>query len=206
MDQRILIAQLNVEHYRRMLVSEHADAKRLTIIRLLAEEEAKLIALRRTEGDVKHLLDTVSRQATDLFDRERSEKDRGDSKARLAAMLNHIPFAIGLTDHTGNWIMANIAMRQFAPRQALARDPQRNRRCRSIDPEGRPLSPTNWPSARALRGETVNPGIEFIYCADEGQKVRCRVAAVPVRYGDGDLAGAVVVVEELETLVSDRAC
>ena len=39
------IARLNVEHYRRLLASETAPAKRATIEKLLAEEEAKLRAL-----------------------------------------------------------------------------------------------------------------------------------------------------------------
>ena len=39
------IARLNVEHYRRLLASETDPAKRGTIEKLLAEEEAKLRAL-----------------------------------------------------------------------------------------------------------------------------------------------------------------
>jgi len=39
------IARLNIEHYRKLLAEECDDAKRQTILRLLAEEEAKLAAL-----------------------------------------------------------------------------------------------------------------------------------------------------------------
>ena len=36
------VARLNVEHYRRLLADETDEARRRTILRLLAEEEAKL--------------------------------------------------------------------------------------------------------------------------------------------------------------------
>jgi hypothetical protein len=36
------VARLNIEHYRRLLARETDEARRLTILRLLAEEEAKL--------------------------------------------------------------------------------------------------------------------------------------------------------------------
>jgi hypothetical protein len=39
------IARLNIEHYRKLLANEIDEARRQTITRLLAEEEAKLAAL-----------------------------------------------------------------------------------------------------------------------------------------------------------------
>jgi hypothetical protein len=43
------VAHLNIERYRRLLATEMDETKRQTILHLLAEEEAKLIA--RHEGD-----------------------------------------------------------------------------------------------------------------------------------------------------------
>jgi hypothetical protein len=39
------IARLNIEHYRKLLMQETDEPKRRTILRLLAEEEAKLASL-----------------------------------------------------------------------------------------------------------------------------------------------------------------
>ena len=39
------IARLNIEHFRKLLAKEVDQAKRATLLRLLAEEEAKLAAL-----------------------------------------------------------------------------------------------------------------------------------------------------------------
>jgi hypothetical protein len=36
------VARLNIEHYRRLLANETDEVRRQTILRLLAEEEAKL--------------------------------------------------------------------------------------------------------------------------------------------------------------------
>ena len=36
------VARLNVEHYRRLLATETDESRRQTLMRLLAEEEAKL--------------------------------------------------------------------------------------------------------------------------------------------------------------------
>jgi hypothetical protein len=48
LDQRVVIAQLNVEHYRRKLATEANAAKRLTL--LLAKEEARLAELKHSIG------------------------------------------------------------------------------------------------------------------------------------------------------------
>jgi hypothetical protein len=53
MDQRIVIAQLNIQHFRRKLATEQDATKRLTLVRLLAEEEAKLASLKATSGQQK---------------------------------------------------------------------------------------------------------------------------------------------------------
>jgi hypothetical protein len=52
-DQRVFIAQLNIEHFRRKLATEQDTAKRLALLRLLAEEEAKLASLRDASGKHK---------------------------------------------------------------------------------------------------------------------------------------------------------
>jgi hypothetical protein len=41
------VARLNIEHYRRLLETETDETKRLMIVRLLAEEDAKLDRISR---------------------------------------------------------------------------------------------------------------------------------------------------------------
>ena len=44
------VARLNIEHFQRKLATETDEAKRQQILRLLAEEEAKLAALATHKG------------------------------------------------------------------------------------------------------------------------------------------------------------
>ena len=53
MDQRLVIARLNIEHFRRKLATVTDAGARQAIIRLLAEEEAKLAALSEPPGERK---------------------------------------------------------------------------------------------------------------------------------------------------------
>ena len=47
-DQRIVIAQLNIQHLRKKLMAEQDAEKRATLQRLLAEEKVKLAALKKS--------------------------------------------------------------------------------------------------------------------------------------------------------------
>jgi hypothetical protein len=47
------IARLNIEHYRRLLAQETDEKRRALILRLLAEEEAK-IANHKSDDDGRH--------------------------------------------------------------------------------------------------------------------------------------------------------
>jgi hypothetical protein len=44
------VVELNIEHYKGLLATETDDAKRETITRLLAEEEAKLRSITEKRG------------------------------------------------------------------------------------------------------------------------------------------------------------
>jgi hypothetical protein len=48
-----MVARLNIEHLRKQLAETADDVKRQTILRLLAEEEAKLAALTSPPQDKK---------------------------------------------------------------------------------------------------------------------------------------------------------
>ena len=52
MDQCVYVAQMNIEHFRRKLLTEQDDRTRRQIVQLLAEEEAKLVTL--THGSDKN--------------------------------------------------------------------------------------------------------------------------------------------------------
>ena len=47
------VARLNIEHYRKLLTEDMVESKRQTILRLLAEEEAKLTSMAKPSREEK---------------------------------------------------------------------------------------------------------------------------------------------------------
>jgi hypothetical protein len=208
MDQRLLVAQLNVEHYRRKLDGVLGDAERRTIGRLLAEEEAKLGALRTAiaEKELSAFLGLFAQRAAVLFDAASPKRDIPGLEAGFAAVLDKLPFAAGLIDGEGETVLSNGAMQVFAPGQMPSRDPRGLERWRFLDGNGndRPLGSYLWPGARALRGEAVTPGIEATFLTDDGQEISVRVAAVPVRSDDATCIGALAAAYQPGLLATDE--
>jgi two-component sensor histidine kinase len=119
------------------------------------------------------------------------------SEARMTAMVEQMPCGVGLTDRDGRWVIANQIMRHFVPKQLPSRNPERTKRWRGFDANGNPLDPSQWPGARALRGETVSPGVDFIYTNDEGKEQWVRIASAPFRDANGAVVGATTVIEDV---------
>jgi hypothetical protein len=52
LNMAIFIARLNIDHFKRKLAAETSEPKRTALVKMLAEEEAKLATLlKNTEGD-----------------------------------------------------------------------------------------------------------------------------------------------------------
>jgi PAS domain S-box-containing protein len=133
----------------------------------------------------------------DVTARKRAEEEIRHSEARLRAILDHLQVGVGLTDASGQWILSNAAVRRFVPELIPSRDSARRDRWRGLDPAGRPLPPEDWPGARALRGETVSPGVEFVHKGDDGEETWLLVSSVPFRGPAGEVLGAISVVQDI---------
>src|SRR5215213_5968494 len=133
-------------------------------------------------------------------DRERrvAELALRDSKARLTALLEQLPVGIGLTNREGRFLIRNSLLNNFVGDQLSSRDPMFAARWRAWDDEGRPLDPSEWPSARALRGQSVSPGCEMLYTGADGKQIWTRVLSVPFRDQADELSGVIVVVQDID--------
>lgn len=119
-----------------------------------------------------------------------------DSEARLAAVLEVLPVGVALLDAAGRLLVANAEMRRFAPGRLPSLDPERRGRWIGHHPDGREIAPEDVPGRRALRGEAVLPGQDFLCRLDDGTEAWVRVAAVPLRDGAA-VTGAVVVATDI---------
>ncbi|PXA97510.1 hypothetical protein DMC47_13205 [Nostoc sp. 3335mG] len=204
-DQRIFIAQLNVEHFRKLLRGELSGDHRRTVKSLLAEEETRLSELKSSvaEGELLAILAALAETSGQLLGAG-SHTSHEQDKARVPSIIDRLPVAVGLIDAAGSLRISNAPMGRFVPERIPSRDSEQVHRWRFPTRDGGRLNPFLWPSARALRGETVTPGVEGIYTDDVGNEIATRVASFPVwQEGSTSVLGAVSAVYETEVLTRD---
>ncbi|MBZ6077562.1 PAS domain S-box protein [Microvirga puerhi] len=131
-------------------------------------------------------------------ERVQAEAALRESENKLAAILEQLPVGVGLVDPEGNIVLSNQILQQYALDKIPSRDPMQGECWRGYTPEGQRLSPSDYPSARALRGETVVPGVDFLVTLPNGQDIWTRVSAAPFRKTAHEGLGAIFVVQVVE--------
>jgi PAS domain S-box-containing protein len=119
-----------------------------------------------------------------------------ESQARLCAMLNLMQGAIALFDLDGRLLMRGGPLAGLWGDRMPAWPPQAEHGWRGFDAGGEVLALVDYPELRALRGETVTPGLHFIHTDAVGLERSVRVSAAPYRNEGGDIAGAIAMLED----------
>lgn len=133
--------------------------------------------------------------------RGQAERELRDQQKLLASVLDNLPLGVGVYDQAGTLIHSNERMREYAGVSRLpSREPDASRRWRGYDGGNRPIEPSDYPGARALRGEAVTPGIDFLYGQGDRPERWMRVSAIPFRREDDDRTEAIVVVQDVDDL------
>lgn len=156
---------------------------------------------------IRRRLETRARPTRDgalgVFWRDVTERHRAitalrDSEARLVALFESVPVAIAAIDTEGKVVLANQPfLRLFPTRTIPSRDPQNVGRWQGWDASGRALAPSDFPGARALRGQAVLPGLEMLFTQPDGNKIWTNVATVPTRDQQGRVTGLVTVITDI---------
>lgn len=121
-----------------------------------------------------------------------------DSEARLTALLEQLPVGVGLTDLDGRFLIRNTLLNEFVGDRIPSRDPTSQQRWNAWDADGNDLDPSEWPGARALRGEVASSGCEMLYTAGDGKQIWTRVVSVPFRDQSDELTGIIVVFQNID--------
>lgn len=126
------------------------------------------------------------------------DEDLAASERLLASVLDHLPVGVAVFAPDGQVTRTNRIMRRFTPSALPSKTVVDATRWHGVDQKGAVIERRNFPGARALRGETVTPGMDFQYVSDDGTRVWTRVSAAPLRDGTGRITGAVAVLTDID--------
>ena len=104
----------------------------------------------------------------------------------LAEALSVLPVGVGVGDRSGNFLTVVGGLAGVLGKRHSSHDPARMARWSIYNEAGDRLKPEDWPSQRALRGETVLPGKRATYTDENGQERHFRIAAAPVELPGSD--------------------
>ncbi len=137
--------------------------------------------------------------ASDVSTRRLAETRLRDSESQLAAAFESVPVGAAVIDVAGEAHFSNAEYRRFLPTGVIpSRGPENLPRWRAWDASGLPLKPSDFPGARALRGERVVPGQEMLYTDDKGRDIWTSVATVPTRDAQGAVTGVVTTISDID--------
>lgn len=170
-------------------------------------KEGRLVALlgvnqavpRRWSDEDIGLAGEVAERTWTAVERAHAEAALRESEARLAATFESVPAGLATIDLAGHSVLANAEYRRFLPTGIVpSRDPERGGRWKAWDEDGRVVAPSDYPAARALRGERVIPGLEMLHVSDDGRDVWTNVATVPTYDNAGRITGVVTAVSDID--------
>ena len=144
------------------------------------------------------LTDLYARQAADVIAFRVAEQRVRESEARLSAIVAQFPGAVGLIDVEGRLQLRGGFLSGLWGDVIPSRNPKSRSRWRGFDANRGILPPASYPGARALRGEIVTPGVDFLYTTDEGRETWIRVSAAPFRSDAGAIIGAIATLQDVD--------
>lgn len=143
-------------------------------------------------------VDLLTHTAALLIERDRTERERQSSEALLSSVLEHLPVGVAVYDAQGRTTRNNRLMRDYTNGSLPSADEREAPRWSAFHPDGRPVERKDFAGARALRGEIVVPGMDFLHRAADGTEHWTRVSAAPLRDGNGQITGVVAVVSDID--------
>ena len=189
----------------RLRSNPRTSALPIILLSARAGEESRVEGLQTGADDylikpftARELLARVAANLDTARIRRNAAKAAEASEARLSAVLQQLPVGVGVMDKSGRMVISNSAMQRYVRAAAPSRDAEHIQRWRGAAPDGSPLGPSQWPIARALRGETVASGVEMLFIDDDGHEAWTLVSSTPMRDAAGALVGAIAVMQDIE--------
>lgn len=154
----------------------------------------------RIEGVLVTMFETTAAHTAHAA-RAHEQQRRRQSDERLSLAFQMLPVGLCIVDTEGRVLQSNEQMRAYLPTGELpSRDHQNMPRWQGWHEDGSPIGPEDFAVARALRGDTVVPGLEFQFTHEDGQVRWTRIAAAPLRDAQGEVTGVFAIVIDIDTL------
>jgi PAS domain S-box-containing protein len=117
---------------------------------------------------------------------------------RFDALIEHLPFGAGLFDADGRALLTNPLCRRFLPRGLPpSLDDDARPQWTGFATDGRILSPSEYPFARAIRGEIVKD-VSFLHRTADGDECWMRVSGIPIRDDTNTVRQAIIVLQDVD--------
>jgi PAS domain S-box-containing protein len=127
-----------------------------------------------------------------------AERALRENESRLSMILERAPGAVGIFDCEGRFVLRGGSLRKLWGDALPSRDAASRRCWQGFAANGELLSTSQNPDARALRGETVSPGLNFMHTAGDGHETWIRVSAAPLRNEGGEIIGGMTILENVD--------
>jgi two-component sensor histidine kinase/PAS domain-containing protein len=123
--------------------------------------------------------------------------DLASERARFQVAIENMPVGLGLVEPDGSVVLDNPAFRAILPESTLPSSrPDADRTWIAYDADGQRLPGSEFPGARALRGESVQ-AVEFEHLEADGSRWY-RVSGIPVRDAAGRVSGALLAIVDID--------
>ena len=135
----------------------------------------------------------------DVSERRKAEAGRFESEARLRAVFDTAPVGIVVAEAPSGRIVACNAQAERVFRHPMLPSPdiESYRNWVSFHPDGRRVQGSEYPLARALRGEEQSR-LEVQYQFDDGTRGWVLLSAAPIRDAVGAITGAIVTAQDID--------
>lgn len=147
---------------------------------------------RKNEHEVLELKDQIAQKAKEQLKQ---------SETLLASVFKASPIGLGFFNTSGEPVLLNDEMRRFLPNGAMPSwDKESADRWIAYNADGSRVHRSDYPGARALKGNPILPFLEMQYRQDDGSRVWARVSAIPFSNENGDVLGFISVITDINEL------
>ncbi len=147
---------------------------------------------RKNEHEVLELKDEIAQKA---------KAQLKQSETLLASVFKASPIGLGFFNMSGQPVLLNDEMRRFLPNGTMPSwDKESSDRWIAYNADGSRVARSEYPGARALKGNPILPFLEMQYKQDDGSRVWARVSAIPFSNENGDILGFISVITDINEL------